>query len=69
MLLTENMIDVFIINGKDRDAVHDEILAFQQKVGTYSPKASMAGEEVELKGLPTRQVTFGDDVSCLSIHH
>ena len=53
MLLTENMIDVFIINGKDRETVQNQIIKYQTKIDESSPSNSIVnGKEVELKGLP-----------------
>ena len=50
MLLTENMLDVFIINGKDKQTVQSQMLEYQNKIDTKSPKNSMSnGNEVELK--------------------
>ena len=52
MLLTENMVDVFIINGKDKETVQNQILACQTKIDAASPKNSVShDEDIEMKGV------------------
>ena len=53
MLLTENMIDVFIINGKDRETVQSQIIDCQTKIDESSPSHSIVnGNDVGMKGFP-----------------
>ena len=51
MLLTENMIDVFVLKGDDKNTIQEQIELFQTKIDTYTPKVSLNGENnVQLKG-------------------
>ena len=51
MLLTENMIDVFVLTGDDKNTIQEQIELFQTKIDTYTPKTSLNGEnDVQLKG-------------------
>lgn len=51
MLLTENMIDVFVLKGDDKNTIQEQIELFQTKIDTFSPKTSLNGDnDVQLKG-------------------
>ena len=51
MLLTENMIDLFVLNGEDENAIKEQIESCQTKIDTYTPQTSVNGENnVQLKG-------------------
>ena len=52
MLLTENMIEVFNINGRDEETVRNQIKDCQKKIDESSPTNSIVnGKEVEMKGI------------------
>ncbi len=67
MLLTENMVDVFIINGKDKESVYDKIIACQAKIEARSAGSLNTGHEVEMEGFPPpneSHVTFSVKEVC-----
>jgi len=56
MLLTENMIEVFIINGDDKDNVKQQIDDFKKKIDDFLPVNSFGnGNGVEMKGFPNKE--------------
>ena len=68
MLLTENMIEVFIINGDDKDNVKQQIDDFKKKIDDFLPVNSFGnGNGVEMKGFPSKEsgVRFAENSVCV----
>ena len=68
MLLTENMKNVFIINGHDKDCVSDQINSCQSEIDSSLPVNSFGnGNGVEMKGFPIKEsrVRFAENSVCV----
>ena len=64
MLLTENMLDVFIINGKDKQTVVSQMESYRSKIDSSTPSIPHKQNDVELKGITARRgshVMFSDN--------
>ncbi|XP_065059907.1 phospholipid-transporting ATPase ID-like isoform X2 [Rhopilema esculentum] len=64
MLLTENMHDVFIINGKDKQTVVSQMESCKSKIDSSTPSIPHKQNDVELKGITGRRgshVMFSDN--------